>query len=82
MKLYKSLCVYFATICVISAISTLLFTFSTFDFVHIAFLSAPVSVFSVSMVGLVASFVMYKSTQQTLIILLKRRSGQIGRAHV
>ena len=77
MKLYKSLCVYFATICVISAISTLLFTFSTFDFVHIAFLSAPVSVFSVSMVGLVASFVMYKSTQQTLIILLKRRSGRV-----
>ena len=33
--------------------------------------------FSVSMVGLVASFVMYKSTQQTLIILLKRRSGRV-----
>lgn len=77
MKIYKNLCVYFATICLISSISILFFTFTTFDFVHIAFLSAPVSVFSVSMVGFVASFVMYKSTQQTLIVLLKRRAGRV-----
>ncbi len=76
MKIYKNLCIYFATICIISAVITLSFTFSRFDFLHLAFLSAPVSVFSVSMVGFVASFVMYKSTQTTLIALLKRRAGR------
>ena len=76
MKLYKSLCVYFATICFIATFCILHFTFVSTDYIHLAFLSAPVSVFSVSVVGLVASFVMYKSTQQTLIILLKRRPGR------
>ena len=77
MKLYKSLCVYFATICFIATFCILHFTFVSTDYIHLAFLSAPVSVFSVSVVGLVASFVMYKSTQQTLIILLKRRAGRV-----
>ena len=77
MKLYKSLCVYFASICIIAALCIALFTLSSSDFLHLAFLSAPVSVFSVSVVGLVASFVMYKSTEQTFIILLKRRAGRV-----
>lgn len=77
MKLYKSLCVYFATICFIATFCILHFTFVSTDYIPLAFLSAPVSVFSVSMVGLVASFVMYKSTQQTFIVLLKRRAGRV-----
>jgi len=77
MNMYKNLCVYLAALCFLSFVAIYLLSMPRFAWMHSAFLSAPVSTFAVSLVCLVASFVMYKSTQAILIITLKRRAGRV-----
>ena len=75
--MYKNLCVYLTALCILSFAAIYILSMPNFNWIHIAFLSAPVSIFAVSIVCLVASFVMYKSTQAILIITLKRRAGRV-----
>lgn len=77
MYIYKNLCIYLASLCVLSFLGILLFSSSQYSGVPIAFISAPVSVFAVSTVFLVAAFVMYKSSQSNTIKTLKRRGGRV-----
>lgn len=77
MKMYKNLCGYLSALCLLSFFFIYLLSTPTFEWIHIAFISAPVSTFAVSLVCLVASFVMYKSTQNFAIQLLKRRAGRV-----
>lgn len=77
MKMYKNLCVYLSALCFLSFCCIALLSSPSFEWVHIAFVSAPVSTFAVSLVCIVASFVMYKSTQHFAIQLLKRRAGRV-----
>ena len=75
--MYKNLCVYLSALCIVSFLTIYLLSMPKFDWIHIAFFSAPVSTFAVSLVCLVASFVMYKSTQAILLITLKRRAARV-----
>ncbi len=77
MSLYKHLCMYLILLCIVSIIAFLILTLPGLNWLHIAFLTIPVSIFSVSLVCLFISFVMYKSTLNTTLITLKRRASRV-----
>ncbi len=77
MNIYKNLCIYLASLCILAIVAIVVLSLPYFDSVHIAYLVAPVSIFSVSLVCLIASFVMYRSTQDSFIVTLKRRAGRV-----
>lgn len=77
MKMFKNLCGYLTALCFLSFITIWILSMPKFDWIHVAFFSAPISTFSVSLVCLVGSFVMYKSTQAVIITTLKRRAGRV-----
>lgn len=62
----------------VSAFSLLLILIQpSFQSLHSALLSVPISVFSVSMVCLVVAFVMYRGSKKLFIKVLKRRAGRV-----
>ncbi len=77
MKLFKNLCVHLFGLVILTFLAIIVLTLPQFAWIHSAFLSAAISVFSVSLVCLFTSLAMYKNNKDSAIITLKRRCGRV-----
>ncbi len=61
----------------LACLAIIVLTLPKFSWIHTAFLSASISVFTVSIVCLVVCITLYKNSRDNAIITLKRRCGRV-----